>query len=237
MNVREAVLRSLQSGNVHQHGKEFPRIGYYGHDERGILQELLYESCDTVPGYILILEPLLHQMRQMLEKVEAGELSPVVGRALWLRSVKELVFHLPIDPDVPVLDYDLALDTKASEWACDLEEHFYDLDDGSCWIHVESSAFWNVLSQMPPDSDLGDVACAVLRVDPRAFICVIDNDGVFVYASPEADCCSATPPGSMFRGTAVGEATTPGSFPTFVLPDKILRDFIETCTAATEESP
>lgn len=225
--VRAALLRVLARPDDTHYGTTCPRIGWYPDDDTGILTDVLQEYTDCCSAVCLVGEALMYQLDRITDDYAAGTISKHVAAARWavwhkvaMNNLFDLV-HGSEDLTFEDMYDDLETWTQMY-WEC-----VYSCDDGSAWVYFRSDHFIDIVQRLPIDTNLDDICAALLHVEPTAFVCTEDWEGVFVYASPRAEPCGDPLPGHNLNPKVVGYAPGSDGSPAFVLPEDILANCLE----------
>jgi hypothetical protein len=235
--LRQVLLAGMTDPDC-AYGREFPRIGWYPDDDSGILTDVLQDMCDTVPIGLIYWAPELSKWFNLRDAYKEGRISAAVARArwrVWFDQIWEDLLSSLMPRDA--LSFDEAFDNE--EWMDDVVDFIYSANtDG--WLYTSgtgSATFMRVMDEMPRDVDLTAICTAALRLDPNLFLCLVDWEGAFVYASPKVEGCSLPEKESGFRPETIGYGPGSGDLPTFVLPDDIIKACLEQARAAESRYP
>jgi hypothetical protein len=224
--LTEVIRRALRAPGDLPFGKDLPRVGFLPHDSEGILQDILQDTAEYMPAAVLITEPLTNAAHDIIDALEAGSISEAVARARhreWLTSLDEW-FYIG-----GLVEVSQDFDDFVNHQVCEgIESLAYEYDEGGGYLYTMAEQFHAVVSEMPAETPIEEVVAVLARVEPDAFVCLWDYDGIYIYCSPAVEGCAAA------EGHAgpVGDILTNGPYATYVLPASIRAAALEAADAA-----
>jgi len=223
--LTNAIRESLADDSVDlPYGSQLPRVGFLPHDDEGILMDIFCEMTDAGPVSNLIAEPLINEAHNILEGLDEGIYTEAVARSMhreWTAKIEEWLWGMTPEHK----KFDALVDHSVCEWLWDT---VYSMDGGGAWMYIRSKRFDHVVAELPVEKTIDEIAAIVAVLEPDAFICVWDYDGVYIYCSPNIQNCGET----KNHTDCVGGVNTDGPHPTYVLPKDILKGALEIADAA-----